>query len=170
MRSHIVNILAILAPNTLDNLLKEYLEVKKKTDKPEPVLSVDTTGSYCSCEGNKKTYVIKIVDVVVVRACVHNFTWYGREVRHLFVHEKYRRQGWARHINEEIFKLNNVPFFFATVRTDNVPSYTLLKSIGFKTYDAFISKISKQECVFMCYKKEGYLDDRNTVGEIEENL
>lgn len=166
MISYVMGLLTkVMSPKDLAKV-KLIIEDYDKT----PRLELDTHNLLCGCDG--KTYMLKVGKDIVARACVHKFTWYGREIRHLFVPEQFRRKGYAEMINKELFKLHKVPFFFATVRVDNEPSRKLFAKIGFKTYDSFISAISKQKVEFICFKMEDYLneEDRNTVDKIEENM
>lgn len=135
-----------------------------------PHLEKNNSRVYCTCDGT--TYLLKVKDKIVARACIHNFTWYGREIRHLFVEEKYRRKGYALLMNKLLIEEMKVPFVFCTVRMDNEPSRQMVRKAGFELVRNFISSISKTDCEFLVYskKKEDYLESRNTVAQAQENM
>lgn len=131
-------------------------------------LKPDVNRTHCDC-GNNTYYVVDSNNVNVGKACIRYLSWYSAEIIHLFVKESHRRKGVATFLNKEFFKIigRDRTTIFVTVRKDNKPSLKLMKSLGMKEIQTFVSRLSEKEVVLFFKKLER--DYENKVEETQEN-
>lgn len=93
-------------------------------------------------------------DSIVGIVGVRSRAWFAKEICHLFVVEKHRRQGIGTALVKKAIDTISVPLVIATVNVESEVSKNLFTKLGFKTVETFVNPRTKNTISLLLLNKQ----------------